>query len=429
MRRIEAATPAAATAVRVKGQRLLHRIDELAKIGATSRGGVSRPAFSSEDRAAQDFLRTEATEAGLRADVDPAGNLLIRRPGALADRPVVLMGSHLDTVYEGGRLDGAYGVVAALEAMQAIVESGVTTAYEPVAVAFANEEGALFPQPFWGSMAIAGHLSALPPEPKDRQGRSLREPLHKAGGSLDLLEMAVWPPGAIAAFLELHIEQGPVLEGRRIPIGVVTDIVGRVAFDVRVHGKAGHAGTTPMALRRDAAVAASHVVLAAQRLAATSDACRVATTGRLSISPDSTNVIPGDASLTVELRDESDTRLGAAAAAFTQELSEISGRTGCFIEARETLRTRPTPTSPELRSVIEESARDLGLQSMSLPSGAGHDAQILASVAPVGMIFVPSLGGLSHVPEEDTHPASLVAGADVLLQSVLSVNLSSTTVG
>ncbi|WLQ32273.1 Zn-dependent hydrolase [Streptomyces castrisilvae] len=407
-------------ALRTDGARLLRRIDELGRIGADPLGGVTRPAFGADDRRAQRYLRAEAAAAGLRTEVDPAGNVVIRQAHAQVPGPVVLMGSHLDTVINGGRLDGAYGVLAALEVMQTVADAGVELAHTPVAVAFANEEGALFPQPFWGSMALTGQTRRLPDDPRDRHGNPLAGPLRQAGGDLTQLSRAAWPPHSVRAYLELHIEQGPVLEELNLPIGVVTDIVGRVVHDIRVLGRAGHAGTTPMGSRRDAAVAMSHIVIAAERTAA-AGRCRVATAGCVTVSPGATNVIPNEAVLSVEFRDESPARLADAAASFLADLRTVSELTGCEILAEETLRTVPVPTDPGLQDLIASCADGLGHGHTRLPSGAGHDAQIVAAVAPTGMIFVPSLKGLSHTPEEDTAPADLVAGADVLLRAALAL--------
>lgn len=419
-----AATAAAAlgrrAGLRVDDARLLRRLDDLGRIGATPGGGVTRPAFSAADRAAVRYVAAEARTAGLDAAVDPAGNLIIHRPRRDRGRPSVVLGSHLDTVIDGGRLDGAYGVVAALEVLQRVHETGLETRHELVAVGFANEEGALYPQPFWGSMAMAGQ-SLLPDDPRDVAGRSLREPLRELGGCLERVADAAWPPGSVEAYLELHIEQGPVLEGLGLPIGVVSGIVGRIAFDVRVDGSAGHAGTTPMPGRRDAAVAAAQIVLAVERIAGPGGLCRVATAGRLILRPNATNVVPGSASITVEIRDDCADRLDRAAEALRAELAAVAARSGCAVHATETLRTRPVATDARLRSIVADCAEQLLLDHTSLPSGAGHDAQIMAALAPMAMVFVPSRGGLSHVPEEFTEPADLVAGADVLLRAALSV--------
>jgi beta-ureidopropionase / N-carbamoyl-L-amino-acid hydrolase len=411
-----------APGIRTDGARLLRRIEELGRIGATPAGGVTRPAFSPQDRQAVEYLRAEARRAGLCSHVDQAGNVVIRRPPEVrSPGPVVLMGSHVDSVVDGGRLDGAYGVLAAFEVVQTIFEAGARPRFEPVAIGFANEEGSLFPQPFWGSMAVAGQADRLPADPRDRHGNSLAEPLRLVGGDLAAVRSAAWPDGSVRAYLEVHIEQGPVLEDLGVPIGVVTGIVGRVALDVHIQGQAGHAGTTPMTGRRDASVAASMVVLAVERISAAAGTCRVATAGRLAIRPDVTNVVPGSAFVAAEFRDESADRLGAAAAAFAAELAAIRRRTGCAISVVETVNTHPVATDPALRELIARAAGDLGMPTALLPSGAGHDAQVMAAVTPIGMIFVPSRGGLSHVPEEDTAPADLVAGADVLLRAALLV--------
>lgn len=406
---------------RVNASRLLRRIEELGRIGITPEGGVTRPAFSAADREAQCYLRDEVAAAGLHSAVDPAGNVIIRQtPGPLPSS-AVLLGSHIDTVINGGRLDGAYGVIAALEVLEAVRESGVTPGHELVAVAFANEEGALFQQPFWGSMALSDQRHRLPDNPVDRYGNSLAGPLAQAGGDLARVAQAAWPAGSITAYLELHIEQGPVLEALDIPIGVVTDIVGRRAFDLKIRGQAGHAGTTPMEGRRDAAVAAAQIVLAVERIATTDRLCRVGTAGRLALMPDATNVVPGAATVSVELRDESETRLAAAAEALTGALERIAERTGCVIGITETLRTTPVPADAALGELIVARSEELGLAHTRLASGAGHDAQIMAAVTPMAMIFVPSKDGLSHTPHEDTPPENLVLGAEVLLRVALSV--------
>ncbi|MFI0813203.1 Zn-dependent hydrolase [Streptomyces echinatus] len=409
----------------VNAERVLRRIEELAGIGATPEGGVTRLGFSAADREAQRYLADEARRSGLVVDVDSAGNVLMRRAHGPSTGRSVLFGLHLDTVRNGGRLDGAYGVVGALEVLERLDEAGVETALKPVAVAFSNEEGALFQQPFWGSLSLTGRIDDLPRDPRDLNGLSLREPLRLAGGDLDALETAAWPQGSIAAYLELHIEQGPVLERTGFPIGVVDSIVGRIVIDVDITGQAGHAGTTPMPGRRDALVAAGQIVQAAERLAAERQLCRVATVGRLSLQPGSTNVIPGAVSLTAELRDGSRSRLVTAEREFRGEAALIGKQTGCEVKAKASLRVDPEDADPRIRDIVATVASRLGLTHTTTPSGAGHDAQVMASAAPFGMIFVPSQDGLSHVPQEYTAPEDLVDGADVLLNSVLALTRGS----
>lgn len=406
----------------VDAARLLRRIDELGNIGRDPvSGGVSREGFGAADREARGYVIDEARKAGLAADVDAAGNIIIRASAGPADRPVLLMGSHLDTVVNGGRLDGAYGVLTALEVVETWEESGVEGRYEPVAIAFSNEEGALFPQPFFGSMAVAGGLGDLAQEPRDHQGRSLRGLLAEVGGDLDALADAAWPDGTLAAYLELHIEQGPVLERHGNRIGVVDGISGRSVSTVEIRGSAGHAGTTPMERRQDALAAAARVIAAAEGIARDRGLCRVATVGRLDIYPNSPNTIAETVRLTVDLRDTDARRMDDAETALHEALRVVAKETGTGVAVVARTRSEPVATSVDLRAAIEESARELGLPYETLPSGAGHDAQIIAGVAPVGMIFVPSIGGVSHVPEEDTAPADLVAGGRVLLHTALRV--------
>jgi len=410
-------------ALDIDAERLLKRIGELARIGADSAtGGITRAGFSAADREARAYVMDAARAAGLAPAVDAAGNLIVRRWSAgppIADRQVLMMGSHLDTVVNGGRLDGAYGVLAALEVLQTFAESGTHAQYEPVVVAFANEEGALFPQPFWGSMAVSGRIGDLPLEPRDHDGRPLRDALRLAGGDLDALGSACWPRGSVAAYLELHVEQGPVLERSGNRIGVVDAITGRIVLTLAIRGAAGHSGTTPMEARRDALAAAARVVLATEYISRTSKLCRVATVGRVDAYPNTPNTIAGSVHLTVDLRDPDVWRAATAEEALRQILPAIAGTTGTEIDVVAETRSDPVSTHPALREAIALSAKELGLPHQTLPSGAGHDAQMVAGIAPIGMIFVPSIGGVSHVPEEDTAPQDLVAGARVLLRTAL----------
>jgi N-carbamoyl-L-amino-acid hydrolase len=403
----------------IDGQRLLTRIRELAKIGADPRGGVTRPGFSAADRQGIAYVVEQARRAELMPTVDQAGNLIIRRSGVDPAGPALLMGSHLDTVVRAGRLDGAYGVLAALEVLQTLTEHPLPLRYEPVAIAFANEEGALFPCPFWGSLAVSGQLTRAADELLDRRGGSLREPLRAIGGDPDAVASAKWPDGAIGAYLELHIEQGPALEGSGNRIGVVQGITGRTVLTVVVHGSAGHAGTVPMDCRADALTAAARVVLAVEDVARRQRLCTVATVGRIEVEPDVTNVIPGVVRMSVDLRDLAPDRLLAAEQALYAALARVEADTGTSACAEVTDRCPPAAADPTLRAAIAAAADGLALPRMDLPSGAGHDAQMIAHVAPIGMIFVPSEAGVSHVPEESTTDEDLVAGARVLLQTAL----------
>jgi len=404
----------------VNGRRLLRNLDELAKFGADERGGVSRTGFSAADHDARRYLLRSARAAGLSSSVDPAGNVVVRRRVPYGRRPALLMGSHLDSVRYGGRLDGAYGVVAAIEVMRVLAGLNQQLHYEPAAVAFANEEGALFPQPFWGSSGLTGQLDE-PAAATDRDGRSIREPLRAAGGDLDRVADAAWPAGSIGAYLELHVEQGPVLEHAGVPIGVVSAITGRTVLGVRVGGVQGHAGTTPMRLRRDAVTTAARIVLAVERLAA-DGRCEVATVGVMSVDPNVTNVIAGEVRLAAEIRDPVAPRLAAAEAAIRLEIQRIAEATGATCAVQTEMHVEPAGADPVLCRAIAESADELGFDHLVMPSGAGHDAQVVAKVAPIGMIFVPSRAGISHSPQEHTDDEDLVNGAEVLLHTALRLS-------
>ncbi|MET0236748.1 MAG: Zn-dependent hydrolase [Kibdelosporangium sp.] len=404
----------------VDGARLLHVLTEISRIGAQPGGGITRTGLSAEEAQARAYLAERYRRDGLAARTDQAGNLIVRRRGADPARPVLLIGSHVDTVVRGGRLDGTYGVLAACEVVRTLARQGMELACEPVAVAFSNEEGARFPYPFFGSLGLTGQLDiARATTMTDREGTTLPAALRAAGGDLDTLEAAAWPDGSIAGYLELHIEQGPVLENRDIPIGVVEAITGRTIIDITVQGVQGHAGTTPMSLRRDAMVAAAQVVIAVQRLATSRGLCAVSTVGCLDGEPNVTNVIPGTVRLTAEIRDGREDRLRAAERALVAELSALGSATGTRIDVNLCPVTRPTQTDHRLREAVAAAADDLGLPYLEMFSGAGHDAQIVARSAPIGMVFVPSRGGVSHAPPEHTDDDLLVAGADTLLHAAL----------
>jgi N-carbamoyl-L-amino-acid hydrolase len=400
---------------------LLRRLDEMAAFGARpGLGGITRTGLSGEETAARRHLAARCREDGLTTHVDQAANLIVRRAGADHGKPVVLLGSHLDTVVGGGRLDGTYGVMAACEVVRVLARAEVELPVEPVAIAFTNEEGAGFPYPFFGSLALTGKVDvAAATAAAERGGLPLRAALRAAGGDLDTLGAAAWAPGSIACYLELHIEQGPVLEARGIPIGVVDAITGRTILDIAVQGRQGHAGTTPMALRRDALAVAARVVLAVEELATERGLCAVGTVGRLDAEPNVTNVIPGRVELTAEIRDSRPERLRAAERALTGELARLGSATGIDIAAAVRPVTAPTPTTVPARQAIAAAADALGLAHLEMFSSAGHDAQIVSDIAPIGMIFVPSHDGVSHAPEEHTDDAHLIAGARTLLHSVL----------
>lgn len=404
----------------VDGELMLRRLADINAFGAAPGPGITRTGLSSEEVAAREFLATACERDGLVTHVDQAGNLIVRRKNADPTRPVVLLGSHLDTVVNGGKFDGMYGVIAACEVLRALATTDLPG--EPVAVAFTNEEGAAFPYPFFGSLGLVGGVNTAEADTMtDQAGRSLRDALRAAGGDLDAVHDAAWPAGSIACYLELHIEQGPLLESRGVPIGVVEAITGRTIVDITINGSQGHAGTTPMNLRRDALPVASRAVLAVERLSSARGLCAVSTVGVVKAHPNVTNVIPGTVRLTAELRDGDPTRLLAAEETLVTELLQLGVATDVGIDVTTRPITQPVHTSDAARRAITAAADELSLAHLTMFSGAGHDAQIVAAIAPVGMIFVPSRGGVSHAPTEHTDGGDLVVGARTLLRTVLAL--------
>jgi allantoate deiminase len=400
----------------VNGARLLQRLEELAAIGATAAGGVTRLAYSAQDLAGRQLVAGWMRAAGLAVGVDAAGNLLGRLPGTAGRGRSLGTGSHLDSVVEAGPLDGAYGVVAAVEVADAIARSG-GLAHDLLVVGFSNEEGARGTPGMIGSLAAAGALTAEQLAAPDDEGIALGERLRDVGGDPDRIGSAAWIPGDLEGWFELHIEQGPVLEAAGVRLGVVTAITGRITLDVIITGAANHAGTTPMGLRRDAAVAAAHVVLAVHELAGTG-AVRVATTGVLRTEPGVRNVVAGRALVGVDLRDEDDARVEAALATLRVRAAEIGARTGTDVQVVFGSRIAAVGMDPWLAGCVAAAADELGLSRMDLPSGAGHDTQVIAPITPVGMLFVPSAGGVSHAPQERSTPDDLVDGGRTLLAAL-----------
>ncbi|TDC25558.1 Zn-dependent hydrolase [Streptomyces sp. 8K308] len=405
--------------LRVDGKRLVRRIEELGRVGADPGGGVSRLAFTEEYVRGRELVAGYMREAGLRPSVDAAGNLLGRQPDAPEDLPVLLLGSHIDSVPGGGTLDGAYGVLAAVEVAQVLATHGVRPAHPLAVVAFNNEEGAFGTRGMFGSRALVGGLVKGELDVPDSRGDTIAEWLPRVGGDADRVDEAAWPSGRIAAFLELHIEQGPVLHEYGDRIGVVDVITGRTSVDLDITGQTNHAGTTPMDLRRDALVAASHIIAAIPRLAGPRGVVRVATVGQCFVHPNAWNVVPGRVRLRVDLRDGSRQALTRGVAEVESVAGVMARRTGTRVEVRVGQQIPPVPCAPSLRQAIARAADELRLPHRTVPSGAGHDAQIIGEFAPMGMIFVPSRRGISHAPDEATAATDLVAGADVLLRTVL----------
>ncbi|MEU0971000.1 Zn-dependent hydrolase [Streptomyces sp. NPDC005917] len=410
-----------ASDLRVDGPRLLARLEELAAIGADPRGGVTRLAYSAQDVRARKLVAGWMAEAGLATRIDAAGNLLGGAAGTAGLRGALVLGSHLDSVVRGGRLDGPAGVLAAVQAAAALHQSGTRLRHDLIIAAFSNEEGARGTPGMVGSKAVAGLLGEADLARPDEEGVPLAERIRAVGGDPDRIDQAAWDPRDLAGFLELHIEQGPVLEERGARIGVVTAVTGQAKVAALITGAANHAGTTPMARRRDAAVAAAHLVLAVEELAV-GGCLRTATTGVMRTGPGVGNVIPGEAVLGIDLRDTEEERITAAIARLGDLAAGIARRTGTTIELRPGPVQAPVATDTWLSGCVAEAAHRRGAPCSPLPSGAGHDAQIMARLGPAAMVFVPSVGGVSHAPAEASRPEDLVLGADVLLHTLLAAD-------
>jgi hydantoinase/carbamoylase family amidase len=397
----------------IDGPRLLGRLDTMARSAPTVDGrGVTRLAWSPADMTARALVRDWLAEVGVTTITDAAGNVTAEWPGSVAGLAPLVTGSHLDTVGDGGALDGAYGAVAGFEIVAALAAAGEHLRHPLRAVAWANEEGVVAP-PFTGVRVAAGLPVATDAVGAD--GVTLADRLRVTGGDPELLAGAAWPP--VAAYIELHIEQGPVLDATHCPIGVVTGIIGLRRGTITVDGVANHAGTTPMDQRHDALLAALPVILLVERLA-TDGPADVATVGALAVHPGNANVVPGRVTLSYDIRSLDDEYSDAAVTLLRTGIEGIAAETGTTIALSPTASTAAVRTDPILRDAIRDGARDLGLATAELASGAGHDAQHVAALGPIGMIFVPSIGGLSHNPGEVTAAADLVAGAATLLAAL-----------
>jgi len=404
--------------LRADPARIQERIGTLATFGANPEGGVSRAAFSEADLVGREYVASLMRQAGLAVRIDTAGNLIGRREGREPTWPVILFGSHIDSVPHGGNYDGDVGVIGAIECVELLKAAGMTTRHPLEVVVFTDEEGGLV-----GSRAMVGELSASALGVVSHSGRTAREGIRVLGGDPDRLEEARRRPEELRAFLELHIEQGGVLEAAGLDIGVVEGIVGINWWDVTVEGLANHAGTTPMDRRHDAVLAAAELVLAVNRVVRGVPGRQVGTVGRISASPGAPNVIAGRVEMSLELRDLRAEKIAALFAAIEAEARAIEAKTGTLVRFTPVDATAvPAPTDEGLRRLIALSASELGLRHQLMPSGAGHDAQDLARITPTGMIFVPSVGGISHSPRELTTPEQMANGASVLLRTILKVD-------
>jgi allantoate deiminase len=384
-------------------------LEAAAAIGADPRGGVSRFAWTPELARANEWLMERLAELGLEVELDAAGNVLGRWHAGAGE--AILLGSHLDTVPNGGRYDGALGVLAALDVVRRLKAEGVEPKRPLWVVSFNDEEGGRFQTGMLGSRAFCGDCDL-----EDWSGRGVPEAMAEAGFDFARLP-AARGIDAVGAYLELHIEQGPVLERAGIDLGVVTAITGMLGFRARFLGEANHAGTTPMELRRDALAGAARGVLALREEARARDDT-TANVGVITAEPGGFNVVPGAAEITVDIRSPTPDGFARLEPFVRETLERIAAEESLGLELRETHRKEPVPLDAELQDRLEEAARAEGATMLRLPSGAGHDAMVLAHHVPAAMLFVPSRGGLSHTPEEFSTPEHCELGARVLARTV-----------
>jgi N-carbamoyl-L-amino-acid hydrolase len=403
--------------LRVDGRRLLARLDELAEVGAIpGTRGCSRLALTDADRLGRDLVVTWMSDLGLDVRIDVMGNVVATMPGFDPGLAPVMTGSHIDTVATGGRYDGNLGVLAGLEVVERVLELGLELP-RPLAVAFfTDEEGSRFAPDMLGSLAYVG---GVPVEAAlavaDRDGFTVGAELARIGYQ----GVAPCPGPAPAAFVELHIEQGPVLDAEDVTIGAVTGVQGISWQELTLSGQSNHAGTTPLALRHDAALAAASVTVAVRRIARELGGHQVGTVGSFVLFPDLVNVVAAQATLTVDLRNTDEAVLRRAEALLESAVAEAAGAEGVGVSWRRLARFEPVPFAEPVIGLVEAVASGLGLSCRRMPSGAGHDAQMLARVCPTGMVFVKSRAGISHNPAEHTEDDDVVAGADVLANVLL----------
>lgn len=401
--------------LRVQAERLHESLRQLAEIGATPGGGVTRLALSDEDRAGRDQVKAWMTEAGLDVRVDDLGNIVGRRAGK-EDLPPILLGSHCDSVRRGGRYDGALGVLGAIEVVRTLNDHGITTRHPIEVVNWTNEEGVRFEPAMLASGAVTGVFTRdYVYDRTDPDGLRFEDELRRIG----YLGSEANRPASPAAYLELHIEQGPILEADGFPVGVVEGIVGITWMEVTVVGQSDHAGPSPMRLRRDALMASVQMMAQVEQMAREQDDVTVGTVGRVSVEPNGINTIPGKVVFSVDFRHPEPATLEALVERFQAKVAEIAESRGVTATVDRFWTSESTPFDPNVIAAVQEAADALGVATRRIWSGAGHDAKYLADVSPGGMIFVRTQGGLSHCEQEYATPEDIEAGTNVLLHATL----------
>ncbi len=401
----------------VNGTRLNARLAELAQFGKTPEGGTSRVAYSDLDLQARQYAMGLMRDAKLDVTIDAAGNIVGRRAGSDAKLKPLMIGSHIDSVPSGGMFDGQVGSMGAIEVAQSLAEGNVRLRHPLEVVIFQNEEGGTR-----GSEAISRGLTEKELNVVTSSKKTIRDGIKFIGGDPEKLAGAVRKKGDLAGYVELHIEQGGTLYKDKIDIGVVEGIVGVHWWDVTVTGFANHAGTTPMDQRHDALLAAAKYIEAVNRVVTSIPGRQVGTVGKIQAFPGAYNIIPGRVETSLGLRDLDLTKIGQMFDKIQVEVRQIEAASGTKFEFKQISASQPALTDNRFRKAIDDSAKQLGLTTKLLPSGAGHDAQEIADLCPIGMIFIPSKDGISHSPREFSKPDDITNGANVLLQTLLKLD-------
>ena len=411
-----AAAAQSSVPLRVDGARLNGWLTAFDSIGRTA-GGINRTAYSDADLAGRAFTLDLFTQAGLTPRIDTAGNIYGRVAGRDGALPPILIGSHVDSVTNGGNFDGPVGTFGAIEVARTLRERAVRLRHPVDVVCFQNEEGGTI-----GSKVAIGALTDAELNNVARSGRTIRDGIGLLGGDVTKLALAAKKRGDIACYIELHIEQGGLLEKAGLQIGIVEGIVGLRWIEVIVTGMANHAGATPMDQRQDAMLAAARFTVAVNDAIRAEPGRQVATVGRVVVTPNTTNVIPGEVLLTVDLRDLDESKLTRFQNVFERLGRDIGTATGTSFRFRSLTDSQPALADARVMGHIQTSVTQLGLTAQRMPSGAGHDAQEIARIAPMGMIFIPSVGGVSHSPKEFSRAQDITNGADVLLNAVIAAD-------
>lgn len=404
----------------INPERLWSRLERLGEIGKAEGCGVIRLSFTKELREAKELVTSYMKEAGLLVWEDEVGNLIGRKEGKNPDASVVLTGSHIDSVFHGGNFDGPLGVLAAIDALQSMNEQGIETEHPIEVIAFTDEEGARFSFGMIGSRGVAGTLTEKDLEQRDKEGISIAKAMKADGLNPKSIGRAARRPEKVKAYIELHIEQGKVLETQKLSAGIVTGIAGPLWQKFIIEGEAGHAGATPMAIRQDALAASAKIMLAIETEAGR-NGTTVGTVGQLDVKPGGINIIPGRAEFTLDLRDTDEAVRDEVETRIREQAYDICEKQGVRLTIEDLQRVTPVPCADSVKKAVEEAFDTVGLEKTYLPSGAGHDGMQFKDLCPMGMVFIRSKDGISHDPAEWSSKDDCADGANILCQTLLTL--------